>query len=133
MSSYKTVVLGATTNPQRYAYRAAHQLLSNGIEVVPIGIRKGKTAGDLTIINDRPLVEEVHTITLYINPQVQQDYYNYMLELNPKRIIFNPGTENPEFYRLLREQAPTVQIEAACTLVMLSIGNYKTANSDTSV
>lgn len=125
MSSYKTVVLGATTNPQRYAYRAVSQLLNNGIEVIPVGIRKGVTAGDLPIFNSHPRVKDVHTITLYINRTVQKDYYDYILELQPDRVIFNPGTENPELYGLLKEKAPGTQIEVACTLVMLSAGNYK--------
>lgn len=125
MSAYKTVVLGATTNPQRYAYRAVNHLLSKNIEVVPVGIRKGLTAGELPIQNGQPKVEDVHTITLYINREVQKDYYNYILELQPERVIFNPGTENPELYSLLKEKAPGTQIEIACTLVMLAAGNYK--------
>ncbi len=124
MEKFKTVVLGATTNPSRYAYRAVEALLNNNIEVVPIGIKKGETAG-VKIINDLPLVEGVHTITLYLNPQVQKDYYAYILSLQPKRVIFNPGTENPELYQLLRQKSPETHIEIACTLVQLSIGNYK--------
>ncbi len=125
MSNYKTIVLGATTNPQRYAYRAVNQLLSNKIEVVPLGIRKGQTAGELLIENGRPMIKDVHTIALYINREVQRDYYDYILQLQPARVIFNPGTENPELYSLLREKAPGTQIEIACTLVMLAAGNYK--------
>lgn len=124
MSAYKTVVLGATTNPQRYAYRAVQQLLTNNIEVVPVGIRKGSTAG-IVIQNNRPIVEDVHTITLYLNPQVQKDYYDYILSLKPKRVIFNPGTENTELYGILKKELPQTVIEVACTLVLLSIGNYK--------
>ena len=125
MNSFKTVVLGATTNPARYAYRAAEQLLNNNIEVVPVGIRKGATAGDLPILNGQPMIEAVHTITLYINREIQKQYYDYIVQLQPKRVIFNPGTENTELYGILKEKAPDTHIEVACTLVMLSIGNYK--------
>ena len=125
MSAFKTVVLGATTNPKRYAYRAVSQLLSKDIEVVPVGIRKGLTAGELPIINDRPLIDAVHTITLYINKTVQEDYYDYIVALQPKRVIFNPGTENPALYGILKEKLPQTHIEVACTLVMLAAGNYK--------
>lgn len=124
MTNYTTVVLGATTNPARYAYRATEQLQQNNIEVLPVGIRKGKCAG-IDIINHLEPLEEVHTITLYINPTVQKDYEDYILSLRPKRVIFNPGTENPRMYKLLRDELPDVQIETACTLVMLSFGDYK--------
>ncbi|MDC0230652.1 CoA-binding protein [Aureispira] len=124
MKSYKTIVLGATTNPDRYAYRAVEMLLQKNIEVIPVGIRKGNSAG-LTIHNDLPTIAEVHTITLYINAKTQKEYYDYILALKPKRVIFNPGTENTELYGLLKQQIPDIQIEIACTLVMLTIGNYK--------
>ena len=125
MKTYKTIVLGATTNPNRYAYRAVEMLKQKNIEVIPVGIRKGTSAG-LTIHNDLPSVEEVHTITLYINANTQKEYYDYILALHPKRVIFNPGTENTELYGILKQQRPDIQIEIACTLVMLTIGNYKT-------
>jgi len=124
MKNYKTVVLGATTNPVRYAFRATASLREANIEVLPIGIRKGECAG-IPIINEQQPIKDVHTITLYINPRVQKDYYDYILSLQPKRVIFNPGTENPELYRILREKSPDTKIEIACTLIMLSIGNYK--------
>jgi predicted CoA-binding protein len=123
MKNYKTVVLGATTNPARYAYRAVESLSNNNIEVVPVGIRKGESAG-ITILNDLPIIEKVHTITLYLNPQVQKDYYDYIIKLQPKRVIFNPGTENSELYGILKKELPNTKIEIACTLVLLSIGNY---------
>ncbi len=125
MNEFKTIVLGATTNPERYAYRAVNQLLGNAIEVVPVGIRKGLTGGELSIVNGRPMIEQVHTITLYINKTVQEDYYDYIVSLQPKRVIFNPGTENPALYGLLKEKSPQTHIEVACTLVMLAAGNYK--------
>jgi len=117
----KTLVLGATDNPARYAYRAVHQLKSHGHEVVPVGIRKGAVAG-LEIRNDRPSAEDVDTVTLYVGPQNQPAWYDYILDLNPKRIIFNPGTENPELEELAQQRG--IQTEEACTLVMLSVGQY---------
>jgi hypothetical protein len=124
MSDYKTVMLGATTNPARYAYIATQKLLDNNIEVIPVGIRKGAAAG-IPIRNDLPIIEEVHTITLYLNPQVQKEYYDYILSMKPQRVIFNPGTENTELYGILRRELPETKIEVACTLVLLSIDAYK--------
>lgn len=124
MSDYKTIVLGATTNPARYAYIATQRLLDNNIAVIPVGIRKGDAAG-IPIRNDLPIIEEVHTITLYLNPQVQKEYYDYILSLKPQRVIFNPGTENTELYGILRRELPETKIEVACTLVLLSIDAYK--------
>jgi predicted CoA-binding protein len=121
----KTIVLGASPNPERYAYEAVVRLLSKGHEVVPIGIRQGKTAGDLDIINGMPLIENVHTITLYISPDVQHEYYDYIMNtIQPKRIIFNPGTENPELLKLIKERGLKIEVEIACTLVMLNLGMY---------
>lgn len=124
MKNYKTVVLGATTDPSRYAYSASEKLQEHRIEVIPVGIRKGECAG-IAIQNNNPIVEGVHTVTLYINPEVQKSYYDYILSLKPQRVIFNPGTENAELYTLLEEKSPKTKIEVACTLVMLSVGNYK--------
>ncbi|WP_347159214.1 CoA-binding protein [Pontibacter chitinilyticus] len=118
----KTVVLGATDNPSRYAYKAAHRLQQHGYEVVPVGIRKGEVAGK-PIINDKSkAIEDVDTVTLYVGPQNQPDWYDYILSLKPKRIIFNPGTENPE----LEQKAAKQNIETLhhCTLVMLASDSY---------
>lgn len=119
----KTLVLGATPNPERYAYRAVRLLRQKGVEVVPVGVRSG-SIDDLTIEQGQPPVADVHTVTLYINPERQRDYYDYLLGLNPRRIIFNPGTENPELYDLLQNQAPHIAREEACTLVLLQTGGY---------
>lgn len=117
----KTVVLGASNNPIRYSYTAVKQLLHRGHEVIPVGIKKGAIEG-VPIQNGTPELEDVHTITLYLNPQRQKEYYDYILGLQPQRIIFNPGTENPELLQLAKEQG--IETEIACTLVMLSVGNY---------
>jgi predicted CoA-binding protein len=124
MSDYKTIVLGATTNPARYAFLATERLLEKEIEVIPVGIRKGAAAG-IPIRNDLPIIENVHTITLYLNEQIQKNYYDYILNLKPQRVIFNPGTENTELYGILKRELPETKIEVACTLVLLSVGNYK--------
>lgn len=121
----KTIVLGASTNPTRYAWRAVSLLHQNEIPLVPLGIRKGKTAENYDIVNGLPAIADVHTITLYISADIQPDYYDYILEeLRPQRIIFNPGTENPEFYARIKAVDYPIEIEVACTLVMLQIGNF---------
>ena len=117
----KTVVLGATPNPERYAYLATSRLKKAGHEVLPVGNKKGDIEG-IVIDNETPQYKGVDTVTLYLNPDNQKPYYDYILSLKPKRIIFNPGTENWELVRLAKEQG--IETEIACTLVMLSVGNY---------
>lgn len=116
-----TLVLGASTNPSRYSNIATLRLLQHGHEVFPVGIKKGKI-DSLEIINDRSIIKNIHTITLYLNPTNQKDWYDYIFQINPKRIVFNPGTENPELLQLASEKG--IECIEACTLVMLSIGNY---------
>jgi uncharacterized protein len=119
----KTVIIGATTNPSRYAYLAARMLTEYNHEIVPVGIKKGEVYGTQILpINERPLVNDVDTVTLYIGPQHQPEHYNYILSLKPKRVIFNPGTENEEFKKLLAK-AGTETLEA-CTLVLLRSNQY---------
>lgn len=117
----KTLVLGASTNPSRVSHSAVHRLKNAGEEVIPLGNKKGAVA-DIPIINDTPHLEDIDTITLYLNPQRQEAYYNYILSLDPRRIIFNPGTENPELSKMAREKG--IETENACTLVMLATGTY---------
>ena len=119
--SKKTLVLGASTNPERYSHTAVKRLKQAGHEVLAQGIRAGKIDG-IEIQNGQAAIEGVDTITLYLNPKRQVAYYDYILGLHPKRIIFNPGTENMELVQLARKQG--IEIEIACTLVMLSVGNY---------
>ncbi len=118
----KTLVLGATPNPSRYSYLAVQRLLDNGHEVIPVGIRKNAVVHDLPIMNGQPSVADVDTITLYLSPKNQQDYYEYIIGISPKRIIFNPGTENPELIQLAK--ANDIEVEIACTLVLLSTDQY---------
>ena len=119
----KTVIIGATNNRARYAYLAAEMLAEYKHEFVPVGIRKGDVLGKSILnINEKPAVKDVDTVTLYIGPQHQQQWYHYILSLKPKRIIFNPGTENPEFYKTAKSKG--IEAVEACTLVMLSIGSF---------
>ena len=117
----KTLVLGATDNPDRYAYRAVHSLKNHGHEVVPVGIRRGEVAG-LPIHTNRPQEAGIDTVTLYVGPQNQPGWYDYIRGLQPRRILFNPGTENPELEALAQQQG--IRTEEACTLVLLSTGQY---------
>lgn len=117
----KTLVLGATPNPERYAYLATMRLHKHGHETVLVGIKSGQIDG-VDIQEGMPDVPNVDTVTLYVGPGRQPEYYDYMLSLQPKRIIFNPGTENPELAKLA--QAQGIETVEGCTLVMLSIGAY---------
>jgi len=112
----KTLVLGASLKPDRYSNIAIHRLVEKGIEVVAIGLRKGVIAG-VPVENEKIAFKNIHTVTLYLNAKRQKDYYDYIISLNPKRVIFNPGTENEEFYHLLEEN--NINYEIACTLVLL--------------
>jgi predicted CoA-binding protein len=116
-----TLVIGASNNPNRYAYKAVVSLLNHGHSVIAFGQKKG-SIGDERIHNDWDTTWHVDTVTMYINPKIQEDYYQMIIGLKPKRVIFNPGTENSFFYEMLKEK--NIQVELACTLVMLSIGDY---------
>ncbi len=117
----KTLVLGASANPSRYSYMAINALTRREHPVVAVGLKEAEVAGVKIQTKQVPFTN-VDTVTLYLNPQRQKEYYNYILGLEPKRVIFNPGTENPEFYQLLR--ANGVEVEVACTLILLSSGQY---------
>jgi len=117
----KTLVLGASQNPARYSYLAVHRLRAHQHPVVAIGKRDGKVA-DVDIIKEHPLINDIDTITVYMNQNNQKQYYDYILSLNPKRIIFNPGAENDELAEMAAQQG--IQPMEACTLVLLSTGQY---------
>lgn len=119
----KTVIIGATPNPSRYAYLAAEMLTEYDHEFVPVGIKKGELFGkEILDIRTKPPVADVDTVTLYIGPQHQPEWYDYIIGLKPRRIVFNPGTENYEFETLAREN--NIEPIEACTLVMLRTGQY---------
>ncbi|MFK7783422.1 CoA-binding protein [Psychroserpens sp.] len=119
--SKKTLVIGASLKPQRYSNIAINRLVNNKQEVVAYGLREGNVAG---IEIDTKLLpyQDIHTITLYLNPQRQKAFYDYIISLNPERVIFNPGTENSELQDILKQNK--IFFEKACTLVLLGINQY---------
>lgn len=117
----KTIVLGASSNPSRYSYLAIRQLRAYDHPVVAVGRRAGQVAG-VDISKEQVIENDVDTITLYLNPSNQAEYYDYILSLHPKRIIFNPGTENMELIE--KAEQNNIQPVIGCTLVMLSTGQY---------
>lgn len=117
----KTLVLGASENPIRYSNKAIKMLLDHGHEVVAIGNAAGEVDG-VTITKEHHPYHDVDTITLYLNPKNQEGYLDYIINLKPKRIIFNPGTENDKLYNLAK--ANGIDPIEACTLVMLATGQY---------
>lgn len=121
MKNKKTLVLGATPKSDRYAYKAINSLVNSGHAVVAIGQMEGEVAGIKIHTKAIPL-KNVDTVTLYLNPKNQRQYYNYIIEAQPERVIFNPGTENPELYQLLKSN--NIEVEVGCTLVMLATGQY---------
>lgn len=117
----KTLIIGASKNPDRYSYKAAERLLNHGHEIQLLGLRPD------TIFNQKIDTEQIQyagidTVTLYVGAQHQPDYYNYVVSLKPRRVIFNPGTENEEFIELLQNNG--IETEIACTLVLLGTGQY---------
>ena len=117
----KTVVLGASPNPERFSHRMVASLIKCGYEVVPVGFRQGNIAGTDIIIG-RPPITDVDTVTLYLKPERQEEWYNYILSLKPKRIIFNPGTYNPVLYKIAQKNGILPVID--CGLVLLARGMY---------
>lgn len=117
----KTLVIGASSHPERYSFVAMSRLLQYNHEVLAIGLRN-ETVFGIEIQTGFPDFEDVHTVTLYLNPQRQKVFYDYIVNLKPKRVIFNPGTENTELYELLAQN--DIEVEIACTLVMLSTHQY---------
>ena len=117
----KTLVLGASTNKERYSYKAIHSLVDKSHQVVAIGAKVG-IAFDIPIEKEKVAFHGIDTVTLYLNPKIQEDYYDYIVSLKPRRVIFNPGTENPEFYKILEKN--NIESEVACTLVLLATNQY---------
>jgi len=116
-----TLIIGASPDPTRYAYKAANMLKSKGHSIVNVGIKKGEVAG-VAIESPETIHTDIHTITLYIGPPLQKNYVDYILKTNPKRVIFNPGTENWELENVLKENG--IEPVEACTLVLLATGQY---------
>lgn len=121
MAFKKTLVLGASDNPSRYSYLAVNRLRAHQHPVVAVGKKEGRVA-DVSISKDHVVEAGIDTITLYLNPKNQVEYYDYIMSLNPKRIIFNPGTENDDLIRMAEQNH--IEPVIGCTLVMLSTGQY---------
>ncbi|MCF6347657.1 MAG: CoA-binding protein [Flavobacteriaceae bacterium] len=119
----KTLVLGASLKPDRYSNFAIRRLVEKNHDIVAVGLREGEVGG-VKIEIGKPYFKEVDTVTLYLNPKRQIAYYDYIISLKPKRVIFNPGTENMEFVQLLEKNS--IEAEVACTLVLLSTNQYYT-------
>jgi predicted CoA-binding protein len=117
----KTLVLGASDNPSRYSYLAIQRLRQLGHPVVAIG-RKNCSVADVDIDTAQEPSTDVDTVTVYMSAKHQKEYYDYILSLHPKRIIFNPGAENDELADLARKE--NIKPMEACTLVLLSTGQY---------
>jgi len=117
----KTLVIGATSKPERAVYKAVEMLVAKGHSVLALGQNKGEIAG--VKINTKAIpVKNIDTISLYINPSRQRDYYNYIVDIKPKRVLFSPGTENPELYQLL--ELNNIKYEESCTMVLLTLNKY---------
>lgn len=117
----KTLVLGASPDPIRFSHKAIKSLLRYGHPVVAVGNKEGEISG-VNIEIGKPKIDKVDTIALYLNPSKQKEYYDYLISLDPKRIIFNPGTENPEFMELATRKG--IQVLEDCTLIMLNTDRY---------
>ncbi|MDZ7900332.1 MAG: CoA-binding protein [Arcicella sp.] len=117
----KTLIIGASTNPERYAYKAANSLLNHGHKIELVGQKEGEIK-EHKIHTDYPDFEEIDTVTMYLSAKNQPSLYEYILRQKPKRIIFNPGAENPEFEAMA--EAKGIETQEACTLVLLSTGQY---------
>lgn len=121
MNNKKTLVLGASMNPDRFSFKAINSLRMMGHDVVAIGRRPGRV-NDVDIEVGKEPVDDLDTITLYLNPDNQKPYYDYILKEHPKRIIFNPGSENKELAKMAEEKG--ISTMNACTLIMLNTGQY---------
>jgi len=117
------MVLGASPKSYRYSNKVVLVLQEAGFEVIPMGINPGNIGSQrIYDLYQKPPFSDIHTITIYLNKRNQEEWYDYIIDLMPGRVIFNPGSENPEFYRLL--ELSGIEFEEACTLVMLTTGSY---------
>ena len=117
----KTVVLGASPNPIRFSHKAVKSLLRHDVEVVAVGFREGEIVEEEILVG-HPRIDDVHTVSIYIGSSRQEEYYDYIISLKPKRVIFNPGTVNPEFMGRLQKEG--IEPVSACMLVLLHEEEY---------
>lgn len=118
----KTLVIGASLNPARYSFKAIEKLYTHGFAFLALGKSPGELFGQ-PIHTKKEMWNDIDTISLYLSPVHQKEYYNYIESLTPRRVIFNPGTENSEFETLLQKGG--IIAERACTLVLLSTNQYE--------
>jgi uncharacterized protein len=121
MSAKKTLVLGASSNPERYSFLAINKLRTHHHPVVALG-KKLSTVADVTVQTEPSPVKDLDTVTMYLNPENQKNYYDFVISQHPRRVIFNPGAENPEFEKMLQDKG--IETLEACTLVLLTTGQY---------
>ena len=116
-------MIGASPDTSRYSNLVCRMLENAGIEFVPVGIKKGEILGkEILNLKDKPTIKDVHTVTMYLNPTNQKNWYDYIVRLQPERIIFNPGTENVELVELAKNMG--IEIEFACNLVLIQTGQF---------
>lgn len=115
------MVLGATPNKKRFAHTCVKSLIRYGYNVIPLGVKEGEIAGQ-PIVTEKRSVKNLHTITIYLNAENQKNYYDYIIQQDPKRIIFNPGAENPELKSKAEQKG--IEVVEACTLIMLNSGTF---------
>jgi uncharacterized protein len=121
MADKITLVIGASPKPERFSNKAVKRLVEKGFPLVAVGLREGEIEG-VKIHKLFPVVSEIHTVSLYVGPRNQAVYYDFILNVNPQRVIFNPGTENPEFENTLKSRG--IEVIRGCTLIMLGNGSY---------
>jgi uncharacterized protein len=121
IATKKTLVLGASANPARYSFLAINKLRAYHHPVVAVGLKES-LIGDVPVQLDTALIPDLDTVTLYLNPRNQKGYYDYIISQHPRRVIFNPGAENPEFEKMLTDNG--IKVMEACTLVLLGTGQY---------
>lgn len=112
----RVIVIGVSPNPARYSYQCVEALVHANYEVIAIGIRAGYI-GKIKICTDRPLLKDIDTIILYVNKEVQQNYLDYVLQLNPAKILFNPGTECPEMAQVAIDNGIAIKYDCALVLI----------------
>lgn len=117
----KTLVIGASENPERYSNKAIKKLIANNITVHAIALKNGKV-DNVSFETEHKPFDDIHTVTLYVGPKHQKQYFDYIAQLNPQRVIFNPGTENNEFQEFLAKKE--IPFEEACTLVLLATSAF---------
>jgi predicted CoA-binding protein len=114
----KYLVLGASPNSTRHSYKAVKSLVRRNKVVIPVGFRSGKISG-VDIITGQPEVADITTVLLYIGAKKQPEFFDYILKkIHPGRIVFNPGTENPEFEEMAKKEK--IEVVVGCALIMIN-------------